>query len=293
LAKAIGEAMLIVKMPANSLIPKEDANFVDTGILSLIEKIAWGDALILKGPKGSGKTLAIEQWCGIHGIPMVRENCNSGTDETQLIGSFGMEGNNVHFTLGALPLAIETANTHGEAVLVLEEINTLRPQVQSMVFSVADYRKAVECASLGRKFELNKDALLWVIGTMNPGYAGTYQLNEALRSRFDFIEVGYMPQLKEKELLERSFSTPADVEQRRIVARLLTFAEESRTYEWEYALSTRDLVQSIRKIERIGLGKALKMLVQKFDPEHKEKIEARVQSMFGVNLQEVTLYGTV
>ena len=204
-----------------------------------------------------------------------------------------MEGNDVHFTLGALPLAIETANSEGGCVLVLEEINTLRPQVQSMVFSVADYRKSVECPHLGRKFTLVPDAQLWVLGTMNPGYAGTYQLNEALRSRFDFIEVGYMSQAKEKELLELTFPNKPDVEERRIAARLLTFAEESRAYQWEYALSTRDLVHTIRKIPRIGLSRALKLLVNKFDPEHKQAIEARVQSMFNINLQEVDLYGKV
>lgn len=285
--------MKIVKMPPSQLIPSTDPNYVDTGLLGLVEELAWGEALILKGPKGSGKTLAIEQWCAAAEIAMVRENCNSGTDETQLLGSFGMEGNDVHFTLGALPLAIETANSEGGCVLVLEEINTLRPQVQSMVFSVADYRKSVECPHLGRKFTLNPDAQLWVLGTMNPGYAGTYQLNEALRSRFDFIEVGYMSQAKEKELLELTFPSKPDVEERRIAARLLTFAEESRAYQWEYALSTRDLVHTIRKIHRIGLPRALKLLVNKFDPEHKQAIEARVQSMFNINLQEVALYGKV
>ena len=285
--------MKIVKMPSSQLIPSTDPNYVDTGLLGLVEELAWGEALILKGPKGSGKTLAIEQWCAAAEIAMVRENCNSGTDETQLLGSFGMEGNDVHFTLGALPLAIETANSEGGCVLVLEEINTLRPQVQSMVFSVADYRKSVECPHLGRKFTLNPDAQLWVLGTMNPGYAGTYQLNEALRSRFDFIEVGYMSQAKEKELLEMTFPNKPDVEERRIAARLLTFAEESRAYQWEYALSTRDLVHTIRKIHRIGLPRALKLLVNKFDPEHKQAIEARVQSMFNINLQEVALYGKV
>lgn len=282
--------MKIVKMSADDLIPETDHAYVEVGLTGLLDLLAFGEPLILKGPKGSGKTLAIEQLCSKNGVPMIRENCNSGTDETQLIGSFGMEGTDVHFCLGSLPLAIETANEHGEAFLVLEEINTLRPQVQSMVFSVADYRRAVEAPALGHKFSLKPGASLWVIGTMNPGYSGTYQLNEALRSRFDFIEVGYMPERQEQDLLEMSYKTPADMEQRRFAKGLLVLAQESRTYEWDYALSTRDLVHTIHKAERIGTRKALKMLLQKFDPEFKEKIEARVQSIFAVNLQEVVLY---
>jgi nitric oxide reductase NorQ protein len=282
--------MKIVKMSADDLIPETDQMYVEVGLTALLNDLAFGEPLILKGPKGSGKTLAIEQLCSKNGVPMIRENCNSGTDETQLIGSFGMEGTDVHFCLGSLPLAIETANEYGEAFLVLEEINTLRPQVQSMVFSVADYRRAVEAPALGHKFSLKKGASLWVIGTMNPGYSGTYQLNEALRSRFDFIEVGYMPERQEQDLLEMSYKTPADLDQRRFAKGLLVLAQESRTYEWDYALSTRDLVHTIHKAEKLGNRKALKMLLQKFDPEFKEKIEARVQSIFAINLQEVVLY---
>jgi nitric oxide reductase NorQ protein len=282
--------MKIVKMNSDDLVPDTDTQYVDVGLTGLLNELSFGEPLILKGPKGSGKTLAIEQLCSKNGVPMIRENCNSGTDETQLIGSFGMEGSDVHFCLGSLPLAIETANETGEAFLVLEEINTLRPQVQSMIFSVADYRRAVEAPALGQKFALRDGAHLWVIGTMNPGYSGTYQLNEALRSRFDFIEVGYMPERQEQDLLEMSYSTPADLEQRRFAKGLLVLAQESRTYEWDYALSTRDLVHTVRKAEKIGNRKALKMLMQKFDPEYKEKMEARVQSIFAINLQEVVLY---
>jgi len=285
--------MKIVKMSASDLIPSKDPNYIEVGLLDLVDKLAWGEAVILKGPKGSGKTLSVEEWCARNEIPMIRENCNVGTDEVQLIGSFGLEGDSVFFTLGSLPLAIETANEVGAAVLVLEEVNTLRPQVQSMVFSVADYRKSVECSSLGRKFSLKQGADLFVVGTMNPGYAGTYQLNEALRSRFDFIEVGYMPEADEKKLIELTLSPTPAVQERQFASRLLTFAQESRTTQWDYALSTRDLVHTANKVKRIGLDKALKMLMYKFEPDHATAIMARVQSIFSVNLTGVKLYGHV
>jgi len=282
--------MRLIKMKVGDLVPKTDPLFVDTGLIDLLDSLGWGDPLILKGPKGAGKTLAVEEWCARKGVPMIRENCNTGTDETHLVGSFGMEGNDVYFTLGSLPTAIETANDAGQAVLVLEEVNTLRPQVQSMIFSVADYRRSVECASLGKRFGLAPDSQLWVVGTMNPGYSGTYQLNEALRSRFDFCEVGYMPPAKERELLMGLFSNPA-LQEKQLVSRLMTIADESRTNQWDYALSTRDLVYIVRKSRVIGLPRALKMMVFKFDPEYKEKIYARVQSAFAINLNEVVLYG--
>lgn len=283
--------MKIIRMDPDDLVPPSDDDYVDIGLVKLLDDLSWGDAAILKGPKGTGKTLGIEQWCSRHGVPMVRENCTSGTDKSQLIGTFGMQGEKVVFSLGSLPLAIETANDAGACVLVLEEVNTLRPQVQSTIFPVADYRKSVESNFLGKKFELEDGADLWVLGTMNPGYSGTYQLNEALRDRFDFIEVLYLAEAEERKILEGAFKTPPSVEERRLAARLLQFAAESRTLDWDYALSTRGLVKAIRKYERIGLDKMLKILTDTFDPEHKSAIEARVQSIFAINLQDVKLYG--
>jgi MoxR-like ATPase len=283
--------MKIVKMSPEDLIPSLNPNYVEVGLLPLINDLAWmGDAVILKGPKGSGKTLAVETWCAQNEIPMIRENCNVGTDEMHLIGSFGLEGETVYFTLGSLPLAIETANEVGAAVLVLEEINTLRPQVQSMVFSVADYRKAVETASLGRKFSLKPEAQLFVVGTMNPGYSGTYQLNEALRSRFDFVEVGYMPEAQERKMLELALSPTPAVAERQLASRLVTLAQESRSGTWDYALSTRDLMHTVRKIQKLGLERGLRMLVNKFETEHHPAIFGRVQSIFAVNITGVKIY---
>lgn len=285
--------MKLIRMPTDEMIPTERDDYIEVGFTELLDNLSKGalTPTIFKGPKGCGKTLALEQWCAQHGIPMVRENCTSGTDKSDLIGTFSMRGaNEVVFCLGALPTAIEIANEAGMCVLVLEEVNALRPNVQSTIYSVADYRRSVEASSLGKNFRLKDGAQLWVLGTMNPGYSGTYQLSEALRSRFVFIEVLYMAEAREKELLEATFETPPDVEERRIAARLLQFAAESRTYDWDYALSTRDLEDVVRCYSCVGLEKALKILVGKFDPEHKGSIEARIQSLFAINLNEVALY---
>lgn len=273
------------------LIPSLNREFVDVGLLALFDKLAWGDPLILKGPKGVGKTINVEEWAARKGVPFIREDCNSGTDETQLIGSYGMEGDTTFFTLGVLTTVIEAANDCGEAVLALEEINTLRPQVQSMIFSLTDHRKTVEATSLGKKFRLDSESRLWVVGTMNPNYAGTYSLNEALRSRFNFVEVGYMDRPNEMKILEGVFPSPVQATERSLCNRLLTFAEESRTGEWNYALSTRDLVYAARMFKSVGVDGSLAILTNKFDPDHQDALFARIQSIFGVNLTGVRIYG--
>jgi len=284
------DAVPFVRLSAEDLVPSKDDCFVDVGIVPTLEAIAWGDPLILKGPKGSGKTLAIEQFCAMVGAPRVRQNCNSETNTRDLIGTYGMQGDSVFFTLGTLTTAIEVANEDGACVLILEEINTLRPELHSALFSVADFRRSVEVPSLGKIFKVNPGVNFWIIGTMNPGYGGTYHLNEALQSRFNFAEVNYMPEDKESSLLEDTFTSPPALSERKLVKGLMTFAQESRSGEWDYALSTRDLVHLIRLHEKIGTPRMLRVLEAKFDPEHLEAIRSRVQSIFAVNLATVELW---
>lgn len=279
-----------VRLSAEDLVPDHDDLFVDTGIVGTLEELAWGDPLILKGPKGTGKTLAIEEFCSEIGASRVRQNCNSETDTRDLIGTFGMQGDSVFFTLGTLTTAIEVANETGACVLILEEINTLRPEMHSALFSVADFRRAVEAPFLGKTFKVNKGCQFWIVGTMNPGYGGTYSLNEALQSRFNFAEVSYMDEKDESRLLEAQFSSPAAVNERRLVSRLLTLAGESRTGEWDYALSTRDLCYLVRLTERIGKERMFRILEAKFEPDHRDKIRARIQSIFSVNITNVKLW---
>jgi len=201
-----------------------------------------------------------------------------------------MQGDSVFFTLGTLTTAISVANECGACVLIVEEINTLRPELHSALFSVADFRRSVEVPSLGKIFKVNPGVNFWIVGTMNPGYGGTYHLNEALRSRFNFAEVSYMDEKDEATLLEKVFSSPPHAAGRKLVRKLLNFAVESRSGEWEYALSTRDLVYLVRLQERIGDARMLRVLEAKFDPEHRDAIRSRLQSTFAINPARVELW---
>ena len=284
------------RIPTEKLIPKNSDDYVDTGLLANLECLSWGNPLILKGPKGTGKTLSIEEYCAKHSIPLIRLNCNSETDSSHLIGRYLMAGEEVFFSLGAITTAIDVANEEGGAVLCLEEINTLRPEMQSAVFSVSDYRQSVEDPASGKVFKTLAACRLWVVGTMNPGYGGTYTLNEALRSRFDYFQVPYMDTESEKRVLEDALSTPPGVSERRMINGIINIAKETRGGKWEYALSTRDLVHFINTYEKFGreetgLQKSLKMLEWKLDAEYTDDFRARVESAFRVNLAEVNPLG--
>lgn len=280
------------RIDSADLVPSENPSYVDVGLLELFDHLKFGPNLILKGPKGAGKTMAIEQWAAINGVPLLRQDCTDRTSSKDLVGGFAVQGQEVFFMLGTLAAAVDIANTDGACVVVLEEINTLPPQAQKLLNPVADYRQELAIPKIGRIFRVKGEAKVWLIGTMNPNYGGTYNLNEDFRSRFNFVEVPYMPQAQERQVLEGLYPSSPTARERNVVSKILSLAAETRSGQMEYALSTRDLVDFIENTLRFGnLDRALKLLEGKFEgSDHVQNFQARVQTTFQVNLTEVKLF---
>lgn len=283
----MSEEIAIRKISAKYLVPERTSDYEDVGLVDTLRKLAFGPNLILKGPKGAGKTLGIEQFAADAGVPLLRQDCTDETGTRELIGSFVDVG---VYTLGVLPAAVETANEEGGCIVVLEEINTLPPSAQKILNPVADYRQAISIPKIGKVFRVKKGCRIWLLGTMNPNYGGTYNLNEDFRSRFEFLSVGYMPTNKERELLQKQFPTQPSAREKQMVDKILNLAKESRSGSMEYALSTRDLVQFVRNVALLGdWEKALKLLEGKFEGEHVANFQARVMSTFNINLSAIKL----
>jgi MoxR-like ATPase len=279
------------RIDSQYLVPREIEGYKDVGLIGLFDQLNFGPPLILKGPKGSGKTLAIEQWAARKGVPLLRQDCTEETSVRDLVGTFSVQGSEVFYMLGTLTSAIDIANEEGGCVVVLEEINTLPPQAQKILNPIADWRQEINIPKIGKVFRVNPKARIWLLGTMNPNYGGTYNLNEDFRSRFEFVDVGYMPLPMERELLQDQFPTPPSADERRKVQAILDLAKETRGGAMEYALSTRDLVQFILDFGLLGSWeRALKMLEGKFEAEHVKTFRARVMSTFKINLDTVKLY---
>jgi MoxR-like ATPase len=278
----------IRRIDSKYLVPQADDSYEDVGLTDVLKSLAFGPNLILKGPKGAGKTLAIEQFAAEMGVPLLRQDCSDETTTRELIGSFVDVGT---YALGSLTAAIDVANEDGGCIVVLEEINTLPPTAQKILKSIADYRQAIGVSKIGRVFRVKKSSRIWLIGTMNPNYGGTYNLNEDFRSRFEFLTVNYMPTANERALLHRQFPSPPSAREKQMIDKILNLAKESRSGEMEYALSTRDLVQFVKNFALLGSWeKALKLLEGKYEGENIKNFQARVMSTFQVNLTEIKLF---
>ncbi len=278
-----GVASNIERLKADQCKPKANQKYVDVhGLDPMYEKMfaqPVPPSLILQGPKGIAKSLSFQAFAAKKGIPLIVSEGSEDVRRSTLIGMFVLRGNYSPFVLGDLTNAIEVANEAGAAILVLEEINALSPQVQKMLNPLCDFRRQIAVPEVSRVFSLKDGVKLWVVGTMNMSvYGGVYALNEDLKSRFRIKRLEYPDLSAEKNIVE-SVLPKADG---KLVKSVLTLATETRQHNaLGYALSTRDVVQLVEDAGYLGVSGALALVAGKYEDSDRAAFIQRAQSVFG------------
>ena len=145
--------------------------------------------LLLTGPKATGKNVLAENLAWIFGRPCWNVSFHINVDASYLIGTDTFDGEKVVFRPGPV---YQCARYGGFGIL--DEINMAKNEAMAVLHATLDYRRILEVSGYDR-IVLHPAARF--IGTMNYGYAGTRELNEALGSRFLVLQ---MPTISEKQL---------------------------------------------------------------------------------------------
>jgi MoxR-like ATPase len=279
----------IERMTAQEYAPRQGLKFIDVfNLHGLYDGLAYRSNLILVGPKGIGKTLSFQTFAAKSKTPIITFDCSEDVRRSHLIGHHILRGDETPFVLGPLTTAFEIANEVGRCILVLEEVNGLSPQMQKVLNAQADFRRRIEVPECQKVFKLNEGAQLWLTGTMNTAvYGGVYALNEDLKSRFRLLALDYPRPSEEKEILNGVIDPAVLAKlEPKVIDRVIQLAIETRQKALEYALSPRDVQQIIEDIANVGLSKALRVLIGKFDGEDREAIKERLKSIFGLIVTE-------
>lgn len=154
-----------------------------------IAGILSGNHILLTGPKATGKNVLSENLATLFSRPLWTISLNVNTDSASLIGTDTFRDNNVILKKGPV---YECGEFGGFGVF--DEINMAKNEALSVVHSALDYRRIIDVSGYGR---LKLHEATRFIATMNHGYIGTRDLNEALVSRFMVIE---MPTISEENL---------------------------------------------------------------------------------------------
>ena len=148
-----------------------------------------GENLLLSGPKATGKNVLAENLAALFRRPLWDVSFHINMDASFLIGTDTYDGQKVVFRPGPVTLA---ARYGGFAVL--DEINMAKNEALAVLHATLDFRRVIDMPGYP-KVDVHPAARF--IGTMNYGYAGTRDLNEALCSRFAVLD---MPLIEEKDL---------------------------------------------------------------------------------------------
>ncbi len=163
-------------------IPELSSEFVlPENLISVCNAVSGGDllAVLFHGPAGTGKTVSCKLVARSIGLPVLETiNCTENLDEF-VLGKFIPQDEKIIFKESYVTKAIR----EGGAV-VFEEINFAKPQYLSFLNSLLDDNGFVR---LDNGEIVRRHPNFRFFATMNMGYFGTKELNQALYNRFSAI----------------------------------------------------------------------------------------------------------
>ena len=150
-----------------------------------------GENILLVGPKATGKNVLAENLSAVFRRPEWNVSFYLNTDAASLIGADTFKDDKVSFRQGPI---YKCAARGGFGIL--DEINMAKNESLAVLHATLDFRRIIDVPGYDR-IELSPCTRF--IATMNYGYAGTRELNEALASRFMVIN---MPIIAEENLVK-------------------------------------------------------------------------------------------
>ena len=158
-----------------------------------------GKNLLLTGGKATGKNVLSENLAMAFGRPAWNVSFHVNVDAAGLIGSDTFEDGQVRFRPGPI---YRCAQSGGFGIL--DEINMAKNEALAVLHSALDFRRVIDVPGYER---IPMADTTRFIATMNYGYAGTRELNEALTSRFAVIQMPTISPENLDRLLAGEFPT--------------------------------------------------------------------------------------
>lgn len=179
-----------VEASVQGRITKPPVEFIGEEILELaVSSLLQGENILLCGGKATGKNILADNLAWLFARPVYNVSFHVNTDSSTLIGTDTFTGGEVRLRRGPITQAARQGG-----FCILDEINMAKNDAVAVMHAVLDYRRLIdvpgyECVPMHPATRF--------IATMNYGYAGTRELNEALVSRFTVIR---MPVLQAQQL---------------------------------------------------------------------------------------------
>ena len=245
-----------------------------------------GRNLLLAGPKATGKNVLCENLAAAFGQPVWNVSFHINMDASYLIGTDTFDGTRVTFRPGPIYLCADRGGFG-----VLDEFNMAQNESLAVLHSALDFRRAIDVPGYDL---IRVKPQTRFIGTMNYGYAGTRELNEALSSRFAILSVPEISEADLDRLIKRSFP---DINPKICTQFVKLFVELMRKTEKaeisDRALDLRGLLDALSLIrEGLTAGQALRMCIvdKTFDAYEQSLINDVVKARIPAELNRKVVF---
>ena len=251
-----------------------------------IAALLCGENLLLAGSKATGKNVLAENLAQAFGRPVWDVSFHVNMDAASLMGSDTFSGGEVTFRPGPIQLCAQAGG-----FAVLDEINMAKNEALAVLHATLDFRRSIDVPGYDR---VEVEPATRFIGTMNYGYAGTRELNEALTSRFAVIQMPAIGEEGLRRLLEDTFPTLEKKYREQFTQLFLELQQKCASAEISpKALDLRGLLDAIALIRRgLTAGTALDMGItnKAFDPYEQGLIRDVIAGRIAPKLDRARLF---
>lgn len=171
-----------------------------TIINDVVTSIIYGQPIRLVGDKGTGKNTLIETVCWLLNLPLVRVQGSVELDKMDLLGSVELIDGSTNFVLSPAMEGLRDG-----AIVVVDEANLVRPDVLGMLHSVTDTARSINIPGYGTVALHSSSNVMY---TLNEGYVGTGDMNEATVDRC--VSFVLQAEVSLKDILETDDKTIID-----------------------------------------------------------------------------------
>ena len=254
--------------------------------LKALTALLAGENLLLVGPKATGKNVLAENLAAVFNRPEWDISFYLNTDAASLIGTDTFKNGEVTLRHGPIYQCAE----HG-GFGILDEINMAKNESLAVLHATLDFRRIIDVPGYER---ISLAPCTRFIATMNYGYAGTREINEALASRFMVINMPIIGREHLQKLLKDQYPKLRDT----CAQQLANLFQEIRTKCESAEISTkaldlRGLIAAISLTENgLNLAHALEMGIinKSFDDYERQLvvdiIAARIPALSAAELFE-------
>lgn len=239
-----------------------------------ITALLCGENILLVGHKATGKNIFAENLAGVFGRPRWDVSFHVNMDAASLIGMDTFRNGEVTFRPGPVYTAAKAGG-----FTVLDEINMAKSEAMAVLHATLDFRRTIDVPGYER---IQLHPATRFIATMNYGYSGTKELNEALVSRFAVIQMPMISQESLIKLIQNHYPSIRQDAASELAAVFLDLQKKCENAEISSkALDLRGLLGAIALMEKgLEVHTALDMGItnKSFDPYEQTLIQDTIRA---------------